>query len=172
MGRSKAKLKVVEEQPQGLPNNQKKFIALLLTGMTISDAANAAGVSRSFAFQQMADPHSEIYYEYVTARLEKQQAFSDRMAQLHEKALSAMEASLSEEAPPAVRFAAAKFIYSAHLQSSGSMAHAFTPDTLVDKEISRYRDAINHHNSVVVARYDSKGQPRMTYEEYCNDAFE
>jgi len=83
-----------------------------------------------------------------------------------------MEASLSEEAPPAVRFAAAKFIYSIHLQPSGSVRRASSPERLVTDEIERYRDAINHHNSVAIATHDSKGQIRMHYRDEVNSAHE
>ena len=165
MPRKNTALKVVEQPPQPLTETQRKFIDALLTGKTISEAAITAGLSRQAAFYWMADPHSDLYHEYILARMEKRQAFRDHITQLHEKAISAMEASLSADAPPAVRFAAAKFIYSAHLQSSGFMARPSEPDDLVREEIERYGAAINHRNSVAIATRDAKGQFRMTYED-------
>jgi hypothetical protein len=171
MSRKNTALKVVEdERPQPLSENEKKFIELLLAGMTISEAAITTGIRRSVAFFWMASPHCQIYQEYVVARIAKEQASRDRMTQLREKALSSIEASLSEEAPPAVRFAAAKFLYES--QSSGFRERSLSPERLVRDEIERYREAINHHNSTVVAMYDEKGLRRMDYDNVANDAFE
>lgn len=170
MGRKNTALKVVEEDtPQPLTEREQKFISLLLTGMTISEAAITAGVRRSVAFHWMASPHCQIYQEYVIAQIEKEQAFRNRITQLRDKALSAIEASLSEEAPPAVRLAAAKFV---HEQSSVLRDRTTSPERLVKDEIERYSEAIDHHNRTVVAMYDAKGLRRMGYDNVANDAFE
>ena len=62
------------------------------------------------------------------------QEFYSRVASLHEKALKAMEDSLSEAAPPAIRFQAAKFLYEKHLEQ---LCHVREPDRaqqLVERE--------------------------------------
>jgi len=61
MPRKNTVLKVVEDQPpQPLNEREKKFIDLLLTGKTISDAAIAVGLRRSHAFYSMINTHSDL----------------------------------------------------------------------------------------------------------------
>ncbi len=94
---------------------QQRFIEALLTGKNISDAATMVGISRRAATYWLL-PGTPIRLEYEKQRIAYKQEFYSRIANLHTLTLKALEDSLSSEAPPMVRFQAAKYLYEAHLQ--------------------------------------------------------
>jgi transposase len=113
---------------------QQTFIEALLQGKNISEAAIIAGISRRTASYWLNDPEHQVYLEYEKQRLTQQQNFTSRIATIHEAALQAIEASLSEEAPLPLRLKAAQFIYQTHLQQVCNVRQARQPFSLVKDE--------------------------------------
>jgi hypothetical protein len=132
-----------EKALEGITPRQQTFIELLLSGKSISDAALEAGISRRTATYWLANPEHSVTIEYEMQRIVQRQRFQARVAALHEKALAAMEASLDAEAPPAIRFQAAKFLYEQHLASHFNMQPPGRPQELVEKETDQAGDYIH-----------------------------
>jgi phage terminase small subunit len=110
------KIPLQEKALEPITEKQQSFIEALLTGKNISEAALIAGISRRTATYWLADPEHPVCVEYEKQRITARQEFYSRVASLYEKALKAMEDALSEAAPPAIRFQAAKFLYEKHLE--------------------------------------------------------
>lgn len=119
---------------------QQTFIEALLQGKNISEAAIIAGISRRTASYWLNDPEHQVYLEYEKQRLAQQQDFNSRIAGIHEAALQAIEASLSEEAPLPLRLKAAQFIYQMHLQQVSNVSQARRPFDLIKTEGSTVDD--------------------------------
>lgn len=133
--------KKVEESTdlQVITDTQQNFIQALLTGKSIKEAAILAGVSRRSATYWMMS-NNPVRLEYETQRLALKEQFYSRIARLHGLALQAMEDSLSPDAPPIVRFNAAKYLYEAHLQRYSSVAWPADADDLAQAELHAARE--------------------------------
>lgn len=117
-----------------ITEKQQTFIESLLAGKSITASALIAGISRRTATYWLADPMHTVSVEYEKRRILQQQEFYARIANLHELALKAMEETLAPESPPALRFAAAKYIYEKHLQHLFSVRTADPPFELAKRE--------------------------------------
>jgi hypothetical protein len=117
-----------------ITEKQQSFIEALLSGKNISDAALLAGISRRTATYWLADPENPVCMEYEKQRIMARQEFYGRVAGLHEKALKAMEDALSEEAPPTIRFQAAKFLYEKHLAQLCGVRDPVRAQELIERE--------------------------------------
>jgi len=106
MARKRA-LEVIQTE---LTDRQRLFIEQLLTGKNITDAADAVGISRRAATYWLHDYNHLVRLEYDRLRIMAKDAFRARIANLHNLALAALESALAEDAPPAIRFAAARFL--------------------------------------------------------------
>jgi hypothetical protein len=117
-----------------ITENQQRFIEGLLAGKSISDAALLAGMSRRTVTYWLADPEHPVTVEYEKQRILARQQFNERVARLHELAFKAMEDSLSEAAPPALRFQAAKFLIEIHLEHYCRVSTPERAQELVERE--------------------------------------
>jgi hypothetical protein len=93
-----------------LTSTQLTFIKSVLCGLSISAAALASGISRRTATTWMQPGH-EIRQAYERAKAQYSAVLFERLKRIQMLALDALESSLSPEAPPAVRFNTAKFLY-------------------------------------------------------------
>ena len=125
--------------PSEIPLNEKQHqvIDLLLTGKSITEAADEVGISRRAVTYWLHDAIGLFRMEYERRRIELRQEFRQRIAKLHDLALSALESSLSEDAPPAVRFQAAKFLYESHISTYANMKPARDADDLIENEVEQ-----------------------------------
>src|SRR6266567_4330920 len=119
---------------EAITDTQQTFIQALLSGKNITEAALVASVSRRTATYWMMHNNNPVRIEYEKQRLALRQEFYNRVATLHELALKALEDSLSPDAPPAIRFQAARFLYEAHLQAYFGAARPRDGGDLADEE--------------------------------------
>jgi hypothetical protein len=97
-----------------LKGQQERFLEMLLAGNSISEACRILQIGRRTATYWMRlDANVRLVYERERLRLA--QEFRERLCKLQDMALSALEESLTQTEDPALRYTAAKFIYSAHL---------------------------------------------------------
>jgi len=132
--------RAVEVVQTELTERQQLFIEQLLTGKNITEAANEVGISRRAATYWLHSDDHLVRLEYDRLRLVAKDAFRQRIANLHNLALEALEDALAKNAPPAIRFAAAKFLYEAHLQSIADMIRPYGPDELVRQEVNEVKE--------------------------------
>jgi hypothetical protein len=138
-----------EKALEPITEKQQSFIEALLSGKTISEAALIAGISRRTATYWLADPQHPVTLEYEKQRILARQQFYRRVASLHEKALKAMEDALSEAAPPAIRFQAAKFLYEKHLEHLCGVRAPERAQQLVEREsnLAQEREYFQTYNA-------------------------
>jgi hypothetical protein len=135
-----ARKKAVEIIQTELTERQQLFVEQLLTGKTITEAANEVGISRRAATYWLHSDDHLVRLEYDRLRLMAKDAFRQRIANLHDLALKALEDVLAEDAPPGIRFAAAKFLYEAHLRDVGGMNTPYEPEKLVKQEVHEVKE--------------------------------
>jgi hypothetical protein len=114
---------------------QQTFIEALLAGKSIKQAAMLAGVSRRTATYWLSETDHPVALEYEKQRAYRRQELSNRVANIYELAFKAIEDALSPEAPPGIRWQAAKLIYEKHLEQLCQIRPAPEPLTLV-KEVA------------------------------------
>lgn len=95
---------------------QQTFIEALLSGKTIKEAATLSGVSRRTATYWLSDGNHPVTIEYEKQLAYRRQELTGRMATIYDLALKAIEDALSPEAPPGIRWQAAKLIYEKHVE--------------------------------------------------------
>lgn len=132
--------RAVEVVQTELTERQQLFIEQLLTGKNITEAANEAGISRRAATYWMHSDDHLVRLEYDRLRLVAREDFRKRVANLHNLALEALEDALAKNAPPGIRFAAAKFLYEAHLRSIADMIRPYEPDELVKQQVNEIKE--------------------------------
>lgn len=137
-----------------ITENQQRFIEGLLAGKSISEAALLVGMSRRTVTYWLADPEHPVTLEYEKQRILARQKFYERVAHLHELAFKALEDSLAEAAPPAIRFQAAKFLYEKHLEALCGVRAPDRAQELVERESSlvHERDYFQQFNAHKLAR--------------------
>lgn len=106
----KTSQEVVTVPLQSVTPIQQTFIEHLLQGKSISDAALSTGISRRTATYWLHDQEHAVTIEYEKQVMQLYQAHHERMENLHNLALKAVEDALSEEAPGDLRLKAARFI--------------------------------------------------------------
>ncbi len=111
-------MSATDEQPD-ITAQQQRFIEVLLSGTSITEAARVVGVSRRTATYWMAQDGNPTRKEYERQATERALAFTTRIEKLHDLAISALEDMMSKKAPPWQRFQAAKLIYERHLAEHG-----------------------------------------------------
>lgn len=111
---------------QALTAQHDIFIAALMTGTSIHNAAALAGVSRRSASTWLQPGHP-ARAEYERQRSELSRKTMDRIGKLREMAIDAMEAALTSEVD-VVRFNAAKFIYTEHFINRGAAGRIVPED--------------------------------------------
>jgi hypothetical protein len=99
-----------------LTSTQLNFIKLVLCGSSISAAALASGVSRRTGTTWMQPGH-EVRVAYERAKAQYSASIFERLKRIQLATLDTLEACLSPDAPPAVRFHTAKFLYGAQFNA-------------------------------------------------------
>jgi hypothetical protein len=105
-----------------LTSTQLNFIKLVLCGSSISAAALAAGVSRRTGTTWMQPGH-EVRVAYERAKAQYSASIFERLKRIQLATLDTLEACLSPDAPPTVRFHTAKFLYGVQFNSIGNPRH-------------------------------------------------
>ncbi len=101
-----------------LTSVQLNFIKAVMVGNTISAAALASGVSRRTATTWMQPGHT-VRQAYERAKAQYSMSVFERLKHIQLATLDALEACLSPDAPPAVRFNTAKFLYGIQFNAYG-----------------------------------------------------
>ncbi len=122
-----------------LKDLQQRFVELLLTGKSITEAARALRIGRRTATYWMAQD-TFVRYAYERERQRAATEFRERIAKLNDLTLTALEDALSPDANPDVRLSVAKFLYSSNLEQFGTLAPLADAERLVDKVIADATD--------------------------------
>jgi len=118
---------------------QQRFVEMLLSGRTISEACRVLQIGRRTATYWMkADSFVRFAYEHERLRLATE--FRERLCKLQDMALSALEESLQQKEDPALRAAVAKFIYTVHL-ADYKLSPLHSADDMVEGVIHSIPDA-------------------------------
>jgi hypothetical protein len=120
---------------------QQRFVELLLTGKSIAEAARVLQISRRTATYWMQQD-TFVRYAYEHERQCAATAFRERIAKLHDLALTALEEALSDETQPVLRLSAARFIYSSNLAPYGTLAPLADSEHLVDEVLDDAERAV------------------------------
>lgn len=102
-----------------LTSTQLNFIKLVLCGSSISAAALASGVSRRTGTTWMQPGH-EVRVAYERAKAQYSASIFERLKRIQLATLDTLEACLSPDSPPAVRFHTAKFLYGSQFNGLGN----------------------------------------------------
>ena len=105
-----------------LTSTQLNFIKLVLCGSSISAAALTSGISRRTATTWMQPGH-EVRVAYERAKAQYSASLFERLKRIQLATLDTLEACLSPDAPPAVRFHTAKFLYGIQFNKWGQPLH-------------------------------------------------
>lgn len=105
-----------------LTSTQLNFIKLVLCGSSISAAALASGISRRTGTTWMQPGH-EVRVAYERAKAQYSASIFERLKRIQLATLDTLEACLSPDAPPAVRFHTAKFVYGVQFNAIGNPRH-------------------------------------------------
>jgi hypothetical protein len=118
---------------------QQTLLDALLSGKSITEACAVTGIPRRTVTRWLSQSTHPVRVEYEKQRLSMVQQFRQRIGAIHDKALAAIEAALSESAPLALRFAAGKFLYEQNLQEFCNVVWPNDSAQLVKDEVDLER---------------------------------
>ena len=144
---------------KGLSALQQAFLSHLLTGKTIRQAALLSDVSLRAAMYWLAD--GPVRVEYDKKRAIALADFDERVSNIHNKALDALEDILAAETPPFIRIQAVRMVYENHLRESMDRRYPQSPTHMLLTEVDDYYDMTSPEKRLGVYLYDDRGKPRI-----------
>lgn len=105
----RAAIELEPDEIDGLPENQRKALAALLTSRTHKEAAEKCGLSESTIWRYLRDPPFAEHYR-AARRVVVDQAVYTLQAEASDAAAVLRDVSQDKQAPPAARVAAARVI--------------------------------------------------------------
>lgn len=128
-----------EEKPvvalEQITATQQRFVETLLTGKSIAEAARLCRIGRRTATYWMQQD-TVVRVAYEAERQKVVTAFRERILNLHDLVLTALEDALTADAYPELRASVAKFLYSSNLASHGTLTPLADADHLVSEILS------------------------------------